>query len=350
MIGRPLAELLAEKFRFIRSGCTLLDLALGGGWAKGRVANIIGDEQTGKTLLALIALANYQRQYPDDDVNIHDAESTLDIRRAIKSFDIKVEGVGYDDEHQTIGSLYTNLKSLLKKSKESFYLLDSLDAVSAVDVAEDDESDKDEPELGNMKAKLDKPALISDLFSRLAGKLKKHGVTFFVISQTRQKVGVMFGEKWTINGGKSLAFYASQRIKLAVVEKIKDKKKRTIGVWVKVQVIKNKMGEPFHEVSFPIYYDRGIDNVEACVEFLFEHSNAFGKKKSIEFNGHKFKSSSDLIDYFYEDKSARKELIRLTQEVWNKEIAIIDSTAEKETSHKAEKEQKTEKQKGRKKK
>lgn len=261
-------EEAAAPLSFISTGCQLLNLALGGGWCMGRIANIVGDKSTGKTLLAIEAAANFIEKYPKGRVRYCEAESAFDSDYAeTMGFPSgNVHGVQFD----TVEDVFDDLENECKLARESgepcLYILDSLDSIS--DKAEMGR-DVDEATYGGGKAKM-----MSQLFRRVVRNLEKSRVTFIIISQIRDKIGAMaFGKKWTRSGGRALDFAATHVVELAHL----GNDKRTIrgidrvtGVHVKALVSKNKVTFPRREAEFHIVFGFGIDDVRASLEWLKE--------------------------------------------------------------------------------
>jgi recombination protein RecA len=267
---------------FIPTGSTLLDLALGGGWAQNRVFNIVGDKSSGKTLLAIEGYANFNRMYPQSRMRYGEAEAAFD--------DIYAQKLGYPTEVskpdaplETVEDFFKDLQNFSKIAGPSFYILDSLDALS--DEAEKARDADDDATYGVAKAKK-----MSELFRRQVQTLSNNKVTLGVISQVRENIGVMFGEKYTRSGGKALDFYSSQIVWLSEIEKVK----RTVrdqelvtGVNVRAKVKKNKAGIPFREANFKIVFGYGIDDEISMLEWLgtikaFTKEESAEKKKELE--------------------------------------------------------------------
>lgn len=248
---------------FIPSGCKMLDLALGGGWARRRVINIVGDKAVGKSLLAIEAAANFNIVEPKGKIRYREAESAFDPLYA-QALGFPIDKVDFGEPVDTIEDVFEDLEKVLKAAKgPEIYIVDSLDALS--DRAEM-ERKIDEGSYGMGKAKM-----LSQMFRRLVRDLANKDVTIFIISQVRDNIGVTFGRKTTRSGGRALDFYSSQTLFLSQVERLTktiQNVKRVTGVTVRAQVDKNKVGLPYRECSFPIMFGYGIQDWKACAEYL----------------------------------------------------------------------------------
>ena len=256
---------------YIKTGSTLLDLVLGGGYPLGRIVNIVGDESTGKTLLAMEAFANFKRQFPKGKSYFDEAEAAFDDDY-IRSLGIPLDDVEFvkDEEGnktKTVEQWYENLCKVIEKHEESgtpaLYVLDSLDALS--DVAEMDRG-FEEGTYGTGKAKN-----ISKLFRMLVSDIERTKICVIIISQVRDKIGATFGKKKTRAGGKALNFYASQALWLAHKEDIKGTWKgnaRQVGVKVRAKCEKNKVSLPGRECDFRILFGYGVDDERSCIDWL----------------------------------------------------------------------------------
>jgi recombination protein RecA len=250
---------------FISSGCKTLDLALGGGWARRRIANVVGDKAVGKTLIMIEAAANFALIEPKGKIRYREAESAFDNNYAA-ALGFPVERVDFGEPIDTIEDVFEDLEKVLKGAKgPEIYIVDSLDSLS--DRAEMDRK-IDEGSYGMGKAKM-----LSQMFRRLVRDLANKDVTVFIVSQVRDNIGVTFGRKTTRSGGRALDFYASQVLflsQLGRLDRTISNVKRVTGVKVRAQVDKNKIGLPYRECGFPIMFGYGIDDWKSCADYLKE--------------------------------------------------------------------------------
>lgn len=256
----------SSSLDFIASGCTVLDLVLGGGWPLGRIANIVGDKSTGKTLLAIEACANFVRAYPRGRILYAEAESAFDLSYA-RSLGLPERNIDVVQDVDTVEALFSLLGTFadarLKFGQPGLFVIDSLDALS-------DESEMGravgEGSYGTAKAKQ-----MSQLFRRLVRKLERAKVALMIISQVRDNIGVTFGRKYTRSGGRALDFYASQVVYLAQIKMLNrtiDKVERPVGVRVRAKCTKSKVSLPYRECEFDIKFGYGTDDVTACTDWL----------------------------------------------------------------------------------
>lgn len=268
------------KISVFSTGCHLFDTALGGGYPEGRMINIIGDKSSGKTLLAIEGAANFMQKHPvggdtpHGEIRYNEAESAFDVAYA-EGLGLPVKNVlfaadhnlGIEDASETIEGLFEYIQKIIELAKEDprprLLIVDSMDAFS--DRAEKSR-DIDAGSYGANKAKK-----LSELFRREVTALEKANITFLIISQVRENIGVSFGKKTTRSGGKALDFYASQIIELAHIGRVKKTHKgqeRATGVKVRAQVAKNKVGVPFREATYNILFGYGIDDTAASSDWL----------------------------------------------------------------------------------
>lgn len=298
-----------SNVEFISTGCKTFDLALGGGWAEDRIANIIGDKSTGKTLLCIESAANFHQKHPDGKIYYRECEAAFDTRYAVE-LGMPVDAVDFGEPLETIEDMFEDLNGIVERAKKSsLYILDSLDSLT--DRSEMERS-MDQGSYGAEKAKK-----LSQLFRRLVRKLSSSHVSVIIVSQIRDKIGVTFGKKTTRSGGKALDFYASQVVTLAQVKTVK----RTVsgierpeGISIKARVDKNKISLPFREAEFDLLFGFGVDDLGSCLEWLktVNSLNELGiDKKAIKRFSRKLYEADDDV---YQDKLA--EIHEIVERRW----------------------------------
>lgn len=252
---------------FIPTGCVVLDMALGGGWAEGRIENIVGTHSAGKTLLVIEAAANFAIKYPNEGwICYREAEAAFQKEYAA-ALGMPIDRVDFGDGRlETVEDFHNDLVSIIAqaKGKPVLYILDSLDALSdEAEIARD----INQGTYGAEKAKR-----MSRLFRVLASKLESSRVTLIIISQVRAKIGaVAFGPQKTRSGGQALDFYASHVVYVTTLGKnyrTVGKIKRATSVDIIAKVEKNKVSLPYRDARFEIIFGYGINDVGACLKWL----------------------------------------------------------------------------------
>lgn len=259
-----------EGISFISSGCTLLDCAMGNGYPLGRVVNIVGDKSTAKTGLAMEALINFLLAYPDGRAAYRETEAAFDKRYA-EAMGLPVDRVDFGPGEllNTVEDFERDfdkyLDEQIKAKKPGIYVLDSLDALS-------DEAEM-EREIGKGTFGAAKAKELSAFFRKTASKIEKAKVLLLVISQVRDNIGAMFGEKSKRSGGRALDFYSTITLWLSHIETLSktiNKVKRPIGIVIKAKCKKNKIALPFREAEFQFLFGYGIDDLNASIDWLDE--------------------------------------------------------------------------------
>lgn len=212
---------------------------------------------TGKTLLAIVACKTYHDKYPKRKITYIEAEQAFNPDFA-RNLGFDFNAMEFCDTIVTVEGLFEKLTARIEDDPEGLVVVDSLDALSTEEELEGEFS------AGYHGAR--KAERMSSLFRQLNARLSKANVTVLIVSQTRQKIGVVYGRKWTRAGGNALDFYASHRVILANIGKLVKTVsgiKRPIGIMTKAVVEKNKFGPSFREAEIPLLYDFGIDDDRA---------------------------------------------------------------------------------------
>lgn len=243
----------AVEIEVISTGSLGLDIALGiGGLPKGRIIEVYGPESSGKTTLALHAVAEAQKA--GGMCAFVDAEHALDPSYAKKL------GVNLDElliSQPDTGEQALEIADTLVRSGAVDLLV--VDSVAALVPKAELEGDMGDSHMG-LQARL-----MSQALRKLAGSISKTKCMVIFINQIRQKIGVMFGNPETTTGGNALKFYASIRLDIRRIGAIKDKE-NVVGNQTRVKVVKNKMAPPFKVVEFDIMYGEGVSKMGELID------------------------------------------------------------------------------------
>ena len=283
-----LGETAKIDVELLPSGSLSLDLALGGGYPKGRIIEIYGPESSGKTTLALHAIAEIQKQ--GGQAAFIDAEHALDPAYARK-IGVKTEDLLISQPDNGEQALEI-CETLVRSGAVDLIVVDSVAAL--VPQAEID-GDMGDAQMG-LQARL-----MSQAMRKLTGIISKSKATVIFINQIRMKIGVMFGNPETTTGGNALKFYASVRIDIRRIGQIKDGD-NVSGNRTKIKVVKNKIAAPFRTAEFDIMYNEGIsktgDILDLAVQYgVIEKAGAF-----LKYNGETIGQGREAVKKIFKEK------------------------------------------------
>ncbi|MFA5036402.1 MAG: ATPase domain-containing protein [Candidatus Izemoplasmatales bacterium] len=245
---------------WLSTGCLALDTIMGGGLPYGRITEIYGDNSTGKSLIASQCAAVAQQ----DSIPVVYVDSETAVSLAI------MEAVGVDTDNliysspDTIEDVFDLFESAIiakvARSKNSKMLV-IWDSIAATSSRLEMDSDYGKSAMGRHAQ------LLSQGLRKFARQVSKENVAVLFLNQTREKIGVMFGDNVTTFGGKAVGFYASIRIQLKMGHKIKEGGK-IVGIESRAQVVKNKLAPPYLCAALPIFFGHGIDDELASFYYL----------------------------------------------------------------------------------
>ncbi len=297
----------------IPTGSLGLDIALGiNGLPKGRVVEIYGPESSGKTTLAIHAIAECQKR--GGTAAFIDAEHAFDRFYAT--------ALGVDTENLLISQPDNGEQAL--EIAENLIRSSAIDIIVIDSVAALVPRSEIEGEMGDSKMGL-QARLMSQAMRKLTGTIGRTGCCCIFINQLRDKIGVMFGNPETTTGGNALKFYASIRLDIRKSgSAIKDKDGNVIGNHVKVKVVKNKLAPPFRVAEFDITFGVGISKSGEIVDLGVDHDVIEKSGAWYSYNGTKIAQGRESAKQFFEDNP------EVALEVENKiKVAITGSSSKR---------------------
>ena len=305
-----LGDSAVEQVEVIPTGSFTLDMALGvGGYPRGRIVEIYGPESSGKTTLAIHAIAEVQKQ--GGIAAIVDAEHAFDRFYA--------ESLGVDTENLLI--------SQPDNGEQALEIADNLIRSGAIDlliidsVAALTPKAEIEGEMGDSKMGL-QARLMSQALRKLTGSISKTHCTAIFINQLREKIGVMFGNPETTTGGNALKFYSSVRLDIRRTGQIKSGDE-VIGSSTRVKVIKNKVAPPFRKAEFDIMYGKGISKSGEIIDLGVDYGVVKKAGSWFSYGDTKLGQGRDAVKQLIEDNP------ELAEEIEEKIKAAIHEKAEK---------------------
>ena len=283
----------------IPSGSLLLDEALGvGGYPKGRIIEIYGPESSGKTTLALHAIAECQKA--GGTAAFIDAEHALDPTYA-KNLGVNIDDLWISQPDNGEQALEIT-ESLVRSGAVDIVVIDS---VAALTPQAEIEGDMGDSHMG-VQARL-----MSQALRKLTGILAKSNCIIIFINQLRMKIGVMFGNPETTTGGNALKFYASVRMDVRKIESIGKNQDEIVGNRVRVKIVKNKVAPPFRKCELDIMFGKGISYVGSMLDAALKYELVEKSGSWFSYNGEKIGQGRDrTLEYFANNPAGTEELVQ----------------------------------------
>ena len=283
-----LGDATQMRLETISSGALTLDLALGGGLPKGRIIEIYGPESSGKTTLALHAIAEVQKA--GGVAAFVDAEHALDpTYSAALGVDIQNLLVAQPDTGEAALEI---VDQLVRSAVVDLVVIDSVAAlVPRVEI---------EGEMGDNQVGV-QARLMSKALRKIAGNIGRSGCFVIFLNQLRQKIGVTYGSPEVTTGGTALKFYSSVRLDIRRIQTLKKGSEGEYGIRAKVKVAKNKVAAPFRIAEFDIIFGKGISRM-GCVLDLAEQTNIIIRKGAwYSYNGENIAQGRDNTVKYIEE-------------------------------------------------
>ncbi len=284
------AEGIVEGIQTIPTGSLALDIATGiGGFPRGRVIEIYGPEASGKTTLALNAIAKAQSM--GGNAAFIDAEHALDVSYAQK-LGLKIEEL-LISQPDTGEQALEVAEVLVRSGAIDIIAIDSVAALVPRAEIEGDMGDS----LPGLHARL-----MSQALRKLTAAISKSHTTVIFINQIRMKIGIMFGSPETTTGGTALKFYSSMRLDIRRIENIKENQE-TVGARVRVKVVKNKVAPPFKQAEFDVYFNEGISRAGELVDLGVEKNIIEKSGAWYSYNGNRIGQGRENAKQFLKNNN-----------------------------------------------
>jgi recombination protein RecA len=291
-----LGDAAQMRVETIPSGALTLDVALGGGLPKGRIIEIYGPESSGKTTLALHAIAETQKA--GGVAAFVDAEHALDpTYSAALGVDIENLLVAQPDNGESGLEI---VDQLVRSAAVDLVVIDSVAALTP--------RAEIEGEMGDNQVGL-QARLMSKALRKIAGNIGKSGATVIFLNQLRQKIGISYGSPEVTTGGNALKFYCSVRLDIRRIQTLKKGNEGMYGIRAKVKVAKNKVAPPFRIAEFDIIFGQGISTIGCLLDLAEDLEIVIRKGAWYSYKGENVGQGRDnTISYLQENPEVAAEI------------------------------------------
>lgn len=291
-----LGDAAQMKVETIPSGALTLDVALGGGLPKGRIIEIYGPESSGKTTLALHAIAETQKM--GGVAAFVDAEHALDPTYS-KALGVDIENLLVAQPDNGESGLEI-VDQLVRSAAVDLVVVDSVAALTP--------KAEIEGEMGDTQVGL-QARLMSKALRKIAGNIGKSGATVIFLNQLRQKIGISYGNPEVTTGGNALKFYCSVRLDIRRIQTLKKGSEDMYGIRAKVKVAKNKVAPPFRIAEFDIIFGKGISTIGCLLDLAEEADIVVRKGAWYSYKGDNVGQGRDnTINYLTENPEIAAEI------------------------------------------
>lgn len=284
-----MGDKLDMEIETVPSGSILLDEALGvGGYPKGRIIEIYGPESSGKTTLALHAIAEAQK--------VGGIAAFIDAEHALDPVYAQNLGVNIDDlwisQPDTGEQALEIVESLVRSGSVGIIVVDS---VAALTPRAEIEGDMGDSHVG-LQARL-----MSQALRKLTSIISKSGTSLIFINQIRMKIGVMFGNPETTTGGNALKFYSSLRIEVRKIETMAKGTEDAIGNRVRVKIVKNKVAPPFRKVELEIIFGKGLSGAASLIDGGLKYDLLEKSGSWYSYNGERIGQGRENVKQYFNE-------------------------------------------------
>lgn len=291
---------------WVSTGSTMLDLAISnrpyGGLPVGRITTLTGLEGTGKSLVCAHLVANTQKKGGQAVYIDTEAAAAPEFWTAL-GVDLKTMLYLPQDTIEGAFQMVEDIIGVVRKSDSDRLVTIIIDSIAGASTKQELEADYQRKGYATGKS-----IIVSEAMRKLTNLLAKRRVLMVLTNQLRQNLNAMsFGDKWVEPCGKATSFHSSVKVRFETIEKLKNSEKEVIGTHTRATVKKNRLGPPFKQAEFEVYFDSGIADYASWVETGQKKGILKGTKASLEYNGERFNAAS-LVETLNKNETFKNKL------------------------------------------